>query len=367
MPRTALAHIREYRVCSPGPSRFGRSSEGTDQKVAMKVVLRADAAVSSGSGHVVRCLTLIEELRSRGHEAVLMTAPSGIDWLRSAIDASNVEVVATTVDSLDRESILAMAPDWVVVDSYRIPSERVTSLAQDLPVLAVVDGDTRGVGATLYVDQNLGSEAHNWPAATAGRMLAGARFALVREDILARRRARPWVAGRIPRVVAVMGGTDPSAAIVDVAGKLAGNAAVDLVIVAPQRLVVEVASVLGDETNSTVIPATPDLPELLAGASIVVSAAGTSSWDVCSLAIPSVLVGLVDNQSDLVDQAVLQEVALGINVYREGPGALGRLGGMVTTLAGDRALRERLSRRCSAVFDGRGKERVVDEMEERSG
>ena len=124
---------------------------------------------------------------------------------------------------MDAAACAEWGADVGVVDSYRIPATDVSAWARDLPALAIVDGGTRGIEAALYLDQNLGAEDRGAPIPAGSRMLAGAAYALVRSDVLAARRVDPWRAsstGR-PRLLAVMGGTDATGAIVAVADAVA--------------------------------------------------------------------------------------------------------------------------------------------------
>ncbi|MDI5939238.1 methyltransferase domain-containing protein [Micromonospora sp. DH15] len=82
----------------------------------------------------------------------------------------------------------------------------VRCLAAGVVTLAVVDGDTRGQDADVYLDQNLGAAHGPLP----GRLLAGTAYPLLRDAVVAARPAapRPATPAARPRVLAFFGGTD---------------------------------------------------------------------------------------------------------------------------------------------------------------
>jgi len=288
---------------------------------------------------------------------VLVGALPELAWLRAAVEASGMRVIPAAADSLDLDELLALEPDRVVVDSYRIDAAAITELNEALPVLAIIDGDDRGMRATWFLDQNLGAD-DAWPHVP--RFLAGATFALVRRAVLSARRPEPWrIVGDPPRILSFMGGTDPTGSSARVAASLAALARpLDLTVIAPVDDHAAVAAAA--PAGTTVIAPTPDLPALLAAADLVVSAAGTSAWDVCTLGTPAVLVGVVDNQSASLAAATRAGLVLGVDAAIEGPDAVAGVGALVARLLDDETLRRELSTASRALFDGQGAERVVD-------
>ncbi|GAB2823871.1 UDP-2,4-diacetamido-2,4,6-trideoxy-beta-L-altropyranose hydrolase [Alpinimonas psychrophila] len=333
----------------------------------MKVLLRADASPTQGTGHVMRCLTLAEELILRSHEVLLLTNESGVDWLESIILDASITVVRTTQHSMDFDEILGLSPDWVITDSYEIDADEISALRPGCHVLAIVDGDDRGIEADLYVDHNLGAEDGPWRKSTKDRLLAGNEFALIRDAILCQRREKPWeMKGRIPHLVAFMGGSDPTGTIVLVAGALAriDETFTTTLIVPPARRQ-EVEFVIAGFPNFQVATPTTELPVLLGAADIAISACGTSAWELCTLGTPSLLLAVVDNQRESLHHLVENELVTGLDLtleVSEGE-AVGAIVERVTSLLTDRAKRENLSRRCLLSYDGLGKERVVAALE----
>lgn len=332
----------------------------------MKVLLRADASPVQGTGHVMRCLTLSEELIRRGHEVVLMTNFSGIEWLEEVINASNTEVVRIHQHDLPINECLELAPDVVITDSYEIPASDISLLAKKVPVLSIVDGDARGIVATEYLDHNLGAELQPWPDEVSGKLLAGSEFALIRDAVLERKRKHPWLFQKsLPHVVAVMGGSDPTGTIVEVSqalNKLEGRCTATVVV--SDQWHKQVQELLGSLDNYEIISPTTELPQVLASADIAISASGTSAWELCSLGIPSLLIAVVENQSESLQRIVDSKLVLGIDLTRGGiTNFTSDVETMVLSLIDNNELREQLSIECAMHFDGLGKVRVVDLLE----
>lgn len=331
----------------------------------MKVLLRADASASQGTGHVMRVLTLAEELVAQGHDVHLATNESGVDWLESTIADSRVTRHIAQAHTLDASQVHDVQPDWLVVDSYEIPSQEISRLRDQVKVLAIVDGDARNIQADLYLDHNVGAENLPWPEEVGARMIAGTRFALIRRAIRDVRRAEPWVPlSDPPRILAFMGGSDPTGMIVRVAEAIAQTeSALQGTIICAPAWREQVDALLASKPAIKVIAPTRELPALLETTDIAISAAGTSSWELCTLGIPSILIEVVDNQTQSLREMTARGLVIGLSPS-EYPGAAiaGELARSVDELAQDSHRRQALSQTCLESFDGLGAQRVVKAM-----
>lgn len=334
----------------------------------MKVLIRADAAPSQGTGHVMRCLTLAEGLIASGHEVTLWTNDSGIVWLEEMISSAGVSVRRCASDSLDLDAVRSAQPDWLVVDSYEISARQISAAREATRVFAVVDGTTRNIEADLYLDQNLGAELATWPAETHGRLLAGSPYALIRSAILTQRRAEPWRRHGVPRVIVFLGGSDPTGTVVTVSRVLATfMPGLHLDVIVNDRWRPDAERELGAFPDVTFSAPTVQLPSLLGQANVAISAAGTSAWELCVLGIPSVLLGVVDNQRESIRELCERGLAVGLDVTVTAPEQVPEeISARVRQLLESEALCQSLSERSRSVIDGFGTTRVILAMESRS-
>ena len=329
----------------------------------MIFAIRADAGVVQGTGHVMRCLSLAERLLQKGHRVGLFTNSSEIEWLESAISTSGVEVFRVTADELFTEQLGDFSPDWLIVDSYQIPPEQVSAVNQKLRVLAIVDGDARGISASAYLDTNLFSEKLSWPEDVRSKLLAGGRYALVRDGVLIHKRTHPeTVKGNPPKVLVFLGGSDPYGFSPLVASALSlVEAPFIATFIAPQTSHEAISAALGANSSKvSVIGLTPKLTDHYEGVDVVISAAGTSAWDVCSLGVPALLLSVVDNQEFSLNQLAEHGLTLTNNLAGAGKEKASELATQISRLLTDQKLRSELSDQALKHFDGLGRDRVEE-------
>ncbi|MGI5284102.1 PseG/SpsG family protein [Nonomuraea polychroma] len=316
-----------------------------------RVGFRCDAGVGRGVGHLVRCVALAEELRTRGVDVVFVGAVRGSAWARAQLRDRGLPLVAAP-DEPVRLAELArkLRLDAVVLDSYDLPAETGAVLRDaGLAVLAIVDGDPLGQAADLYLDQNLGAERRPFHA---GRRLAGADYVLLRDSVRRCRRASRELRGAraVPRVLCFFGGTDSAGVVPAWAEALVATG------VPFEGTVISPAPFAGGDAI-TAMPPTDRLPELMARADLVVTAAGSAVWELLHLGVPTALTWVADNQLIGYEELVGRGVAAGLG-DKPGEQAVGTL----ARLLADPAARAEHGRRGSGLVDGKGRERVADAL-----
>jgi spore coat polysaccharide biosynthesis predicted glycosyltransferase SpsG len=103
-----------------------------------------------------------------------------------------------------------------------------------------------------------------------------------------------------------------------------------------------------------------NVPKLMAETDIAISAAGSTCWELCLLGLPSVLLDLADNQTQVAMELERRGWALyagsGDSFSSDG------LAKLVENLLASRERRELLSQRSRQLVDGFGAKRVVSAM-----
>ncbi|MBG0813534.1 PseG/SpsG family protein [Planomonospora sp. ID82291] len=315
-----------------------------------RIGIRCDAGPLIGVGHLVRCVALAEELAGRGVQVVFLGDLGGLPWAAGQLVSRGLPLVPAAPEPRALAGQARdLALDGVVLDSYTLDPGTGAALRESgLRVLAVVDGDLRGQSADLYLDQNLGAEERDVPVPEGSVRLAGAGYVLLR-DAVRRLRARP---GEGPaRVLCFFGGTDAAGVAPRWAEALAGTGA-------PFTATVVSARPIPSRPQITVIPPTDALPALMAGADLVITATGTSTWELLHLGVPAGLTWVAENQLIGYDEVVGRGLAAGL-----GPGtAAEEAVPLLRDLLTDPLLRRRYGERGRALVDGRGRARVADAL-----
>lgn len=357
------------------------------------IVFRCDASQIIGSGHVMRCLSLAQELRTRGQACVFLCAQVAGNRLAlirergfDAIVLPSQEAASGRQDGescwpqacqeADAKNCLALLAgqqvDWIVVDHYALDAcwERaMTSIAAH--VLVIDDLANRPHACALLMDQTHGRTQADYAGCLEGgetTLLLGSAYALLREefihareDTLARRDTEP-PAGRLN---IAMGGVD--------AGNLTGillagleaqevRCSVDVILASVSPHLEKVRQWLSEHSISAQLHVDPpEVSALFARADLAIGAAGTTSWERACLGLPTLLVVTAPNQR-VVANAFVQAQAAEAFDWLDKP-FVEPLVRRAEELIGEPAELRVLSERIRLLCDGRGCSRVAEAME----
>ena len=355
----------------------------------MRILLRCDGGGSLGVGHVMRSLALAQAAVAAGHEVVVAGDFAG-SFLAGQLAAAPVEVVAIPpAADADPQPLLglirSLRPDVVHFDSYADPcadshgmSGRLRELVGSVGVEAVLsnmeDGAFGRRPADVVVDPTFGAEQSPRPDDGSTWLLRGSGYTPMRQGVLEARQGDRPLREAARTVLVVMGGTDPVGLAPAVVGLLAGTGlALEVTVIAVGENAERVrAAARGSRLSPSVLAPVDDLPAMMSGQDLVISAAGTSVWELCCIGVPMAVVWAVDNQREGYDRVVAAGAAVGLGgpelggPERSGQelSADGRVVGLLRTALTDSRVRADLVLAGRHIVDGLGAWRVVRTWEQ---
>jgi UDP-2,4-diacetamido-2,4,6-trideoxy-beta-L-altropyranose hydrolase len=280
----------------------------------MQISFRADASPIIGSGHLMRCLALADELQLNGSTCTFHTlnCPPALKTLLSSHGHAVISIDPRACDEASdaiavSRACAELAPDWMVVDHYRLGTKWETAVRQHAnAILAIDDLADRNHNCDLLLDQNIGRTPEDYRTRIPSncRVLTGTKFALLRRDFASTRRQKKInvIPASPAHLLVTMGGMDnenitehvlealknsqlPQTTKVSI---VMGKDAIwrDKILVMAEKLPWP-TKVLHGVTNMAALMATCDL---------AVTAAGTTVWELCCLGIPMVAVITAENQ-----------------------------------------------------------------------
>src|SRR5713101_4578984 len=272
------------------------------------LLIRADASLAIGTGHVMRCLALAQAWKDGGGNAIFVRAdatPAVEERLRN--EGFEVARAAVLVGSAaDAEETAERAhhngASWVVVDGYEFGAEYQASLkSRGLKVLFIDDNGHAGhYSADLVLNQNAHAREAFYPRRDAStRLLLGPRFAMLRREFTSWRGWKREIPEVARRVLVTMGGSDPDNVTERVVRAILAQQSLNATVVvggSNPHLCQLRELVAGAHQNVRLVENVPNMPELMAKTDVAISGAGTTSLEMCFLGLPAMLIVLADNQ-----------------------------------------------------------------------
>lgn len=307
----------------------------------MQVFFRVDASLTAGLGHVMRCLTLAQELRkhgatvsfiSREHPGNLcgLIEERGFSVSRLPEPATDMVFEDTPVHAAwlgtswqedARQTLVildttAEKPDWLVVDHYAIDQRWETAIAPSVARMMVIDDlADRPHACGLLLDQNLVADfdaRYTGKVPATCTLLLGPKYALLQPDYAELHEADVAPGGPIRRIFVFFGGADErnltgrSLSAFLVLGK--SDIEVDVVISSGSPHASAIRRQIQGHRNIHLHSNLHSLAPLMRQANLAIGAGGTTSWERLCLGLPALVVTLADNQLPIAAELNLRRL-----------------------------------------------------------
>ena len=367
---------------------IGQAASGT-------IVFRADAGRKIGQGHIMRCLTLADALRSAGFSSrFICRAHEGHLARRIEDEGFPVALLATDPEFLKREGYEAWrggsmaeeialsaaaiqaggGADLLVVDHYGLGAEFERALRPLVGRIAVFDDlHDRRRDCDLLIDQNIGHS----PDLFAGLVPEGAvlltggdhaplrpDFANLRESSLARRRA----SGRPREILVAMGGFDQLNVTGQILRALDPSENLGLDWVDSAHVVLGSAAPHLDEARFLAAALgrvalhvdSRDMPALMAQADLAIGGSGVTAIERCVMGLPTLIAVMAENQEDSARR--LEAAGATITLGRGEEIDSRRVAEALNLIYGDPARHHAMIEAAAGLSDGRGLSRIAPQV-----
>ena len=276
----------------------------------MRVAVRVDGGMQIGSGHVMRCLCLAEDLARRGAQVTFLCRDLEGHFGALIERAGHQLLLLRARDAAQdaketREVLRRLEVNLLIIDHYGLDAEWERSQrTQSLRILVIDDLADRPHDCDLLVDQNyFGRDATRryanlTPASC--RSLLGPRYALLRPEYARLRSAMAARSRDVRRIMVFFGGTDRTnetgKALRALAAPQFAHMAVDVVLGLNHPFADGIAAQAARRPGTTLYRNLPTLAGLMLRADLAVGAGGVTTSERLCMGLPSVVVTVAPNQ-----------------------------------------------------------------------
>ena len=291
----------------------------------MRIIVRATASKKMGSGHIMRCITLAEELSKKNDniiEFVTQNFPENLDdlikkkgfivhslKLLNKRKGDDKESFAFDQDQDASETIKAIKNniiDLIIVDHYSIDYKWERKLRPFTKKIMVIDDlANRRHDCDFVLDQNYINNQLRYEnlVSTDTIKLLGPRFALLREEFYTVSQKRKKSSGKNIRLFVFFGGSD-LANLTSLVLKVISKSNfkgfyVDVVIGSLNPHKEKIQYLVSKSLHAKLHIQVDNIAILMSKADIALCAGGSSTWERMSLGLPSLIVTTAVNQEAL--------------------------------------------------------------------
>lgn len=335
------------------------------------IFIRTDANEAIGIGHLMRCLTVARcLLEKRVKIYFLVSDEYAADLLREQgfepLCLNTVYHNMTLKEAFNiQQLIYRYNADAIIVDSYYITTEYLECLQSYTQVICFFYMEKK-LPVDILINYNINFNFEFYKSAYANsstKLLLGSKYVPLRREFTS---STFSVRPNVQNILLMTGGADPCNFMGIFLRYIKENSTysdLQFTCISGKYNVnyVELLSLQDSMKNLNVVQTTQEIAQLMQQSDIVLSAGGTTLYELCSVGVPTILFSFADNQ--IAESRYMQEH--GIAEYA---GAYGEqnfwrnLFAIFDYLIIDIKKREIMSEKMRSIVDGKGANRISNKI-----
>lgn len=336
-----------------------------------KIYIRVDGNEIIATGHVMRCLSIAEQIRELGAEVTFLVADRSPCPL-IAERGFSVEILDTTWDDLNQETdklcryITKHHVEFLLLDSYYVTKEYLQKLAKCTKIVYIDDLNSflYPVHCLVHYWVFANESAYKLPYQEADmnpEFLVGGRYVPLREEFV----YKPYeVREQVGKVLITTGGTDQ----LNVAGALLDRIIGDAQLMELQYHVIvgcfnqnkeQLYRLAEAYSNICLHENVNNMSDWMRDCDMAVSASGTTLYELCACGIPTICLEVADNQKGAVAWERNGYMIYAGNAYEDKEQCMQKCIKALLQYRDNYELRHDKSVRMQSLVDGNGARRIA--------
>ena len=349
------------------------------------VCIRADAGKNTGIGHVMRCLSLADAFRDLGEKVIFVSADENA---REIVEPRGYECEILHTDHRDmagetgrlKATQAYKQADLFIADSYYIADDYIEEISSEKKIAVFDDLCEKAYSADIVINYNLYAEENSYKElyGNPGKdvvFLTGPGYAPLRKEFSESAERR--TVQNADKALIMTGGADSQHIGLRIAfeivsrrktGSINDQMRYDIVVGALSDDYSKLKELERESGGAIrILRGVSDMKGLMEESDMALSAAGSTLYELCACGVPTITYVLADNQINGEKAFTEKGIMLSAGDARNNESFGKKACDMLERLAGDRALRERMSANGKSLVDGKGAMRLAKKLMEITG
>ena len=277
-----------------------------------KVIIRTDASIRIGSGHVMRCLTIAHQLTKHGVD---------VRFMMKQLPGNLIDFVEN--QGFRNVNLLEYA-DLYIIDHYSIDEVWEQKLRAFTKNIMVIDDlANRRHDCDLLLDQNVVPQfekRYNGLVPVQCKKILGPCYLVMRDEFIKARQNKPTRTGKVENLLIFMGGTDSTNETIKILAALQKTKVTFNNI----HVVVGESNIYKDQIQLTCKQRgihfhcqIDYMAELMLQVDFLIGAGGSTTWERCYVGLPSSSTIVAENQRITTEYAASLGVVMNIGWHED--------------------------------------------------